>query len=403
MDDESAEQELRHHQFPMLDTMRAVGALAVFTTHAAFWAGAYIGHGVWGSMLARLDVGVAIFFVLSGFLLSRPYLAQASFSRARPAVGRYYWKRALRIMPLYVVTALLALAFIKKNSDLGARDWLVTLLLGNTFVDPEMPNGLTHMWSLAVEACFYLVLPVLMLVAIGRSRSLNARRVLVLVLVMVAVTVWWALYGASWAGGWSSGQPGEWLPAYLGWFGIGIFLALIDLLHRRGARPGLTSWVVSLARQPGSCWAMVVGLMLVSATPLAGPSMLGSPTPGQLLAKNVIYGLVGALLVLTGIFAAEGSSYTRLLSHPWARHLGFISYGFFCLHLLVLHLVMWVTGWQLFDGRLAAIWLIALVGSLVAAELAYRLVEAPSLRLKNVGRRRRPARTTAARTGTRAT
>ena len=39
--DDSAEQEPRHHQFPVLDTLRAVGALAVFTTHAAFWAGAY--------------------------------------------------------------------------------------------------------------------------------------------------------------------------------------------------------------------------------------------------------------------------------------------------------------------------------------------------------------------------
>ena len=58
--------------FPVLDTMRAVGALAVLTTHVAFWAGDYQRHGAWGSFLARLDVGVAIFFVLSGFLLSRP-------------------------------------------------------------------------------------------------------------------------------------------------------------------------------------------------------------------------------------------------------------------------------------------------------------------------------------------
>ena len=401
MEEDSAEQALLHHQFPMLDTMRAVGALAVFTTHAAFWSGAYIGHGVWGSLLARLDVGVAIFFVLSGFLLSRPYLAHASVGRPLPSLGRYYWKRALRILPLYVVTALLALAFIKKNAHLGVRDWLVTLGLGNTFVDPLLPNGLTHMWSLAVEACFYVVLPLLMIVAVGRPRSLNPRRVLALVLVMVVITVWWELYGSPWAGGWTTGQPGEWLPAYLGWFGIGIFLAMVELLHRRGVWARLTTRVVSLSRQPGSCWAMVAGLMLVSATPLAGPSMLGAPTPGQLLSKNVIYGLVGGLLVLTGIFAVEGGRYSRWLSHHWARHLGFISYGFFCLHLPVLHLVMWLTGWRLFDGRFLAIWLLALVGSLLAAELAYRLVEGPSLRLKDLGRAR-PATTTAPRTGTRA-
>ena len=373
--------------FPVLDTMRAVGALAVFTTHAAYWAGAYIGHGVWGSVLARLDVGVAIFFVLSGFLLARPYLARAVDERPPPGLGHYYWKRALRILPLYVVTALLALALITKNNDLGPRDWLVTLGLGNTFVDHQLPDGLTHMWSLTVEVCFYVVLPLLMLFAVGRSGRLHPRRVLVLVLVMVAATVGWELWGSPWAGRWTTGQPGEWLPAYLCWFGVGIFLALVELLHRRGSPSRWISRVVSLARQPGSCWAMVAGLLLVVATPVAGPSMLLAPTPGQLLAKNLVYGAIGGLVVLTGIFPVPGSAYARVLGHRWARHLGFISYGFFCLHLPVLHLVMWVTGWPLFEGRFLAIWAISLVLSLAAAELAYRLVEVPATRLRPLGRR----------------
>ena len=73
--------------FPLLDTMRAVGALCVLTTHAAFWAGDYTRHGTWGTVLARLDVGVAIFFVLSGFLLSRPWLP-ARRPTGRPRRGR---------------------------------------------------------------------------------------------------------------------------------------------------------------------------------------------------------------------------------------------------------------------------------------------------------------------------
>lgn len=400
--EESAEQALLGHQFPLLDTLRVVGALAVFTTHAAFWAGAYIGNGIWGTLLSRLDVGVAIFFVLSGFLLARPHLARAAFGRAAPAVGRYYWKRFLRIVPLYVVTALLALSLIRKNADLGVSDWLVTLTLGNTFVDPTLPNGLTHMWSLAVEATFYLVLPFLMLVGVGRSRRLSPRRVVALVVVMVATTVWWVLSGSPAAEGWASGQPGQWLPAYLAWFGIGIFLALVDVLHRRGTWPRLTTAVVSLASQPGSCWAMVVGLLLVASTPLAGPSMLAVSTPGQLLTKNLLYGLVGGLLVLTGVFArpGSGSGYDRVLSHHAARHLGFISYGLFCLHLPVLHLVMWTTGWALFDGRFLQIWVVGLLASLVAAELSYRLVEAPAMRLKDLGRSP-VASSTAATTGAR--
>ncbi len=73
--------------FPVLDTLRAVGALAVLTTHTSFQSGDYIGHGVWGTVLSRLDSGVAIFFVLSGFLLSRPYLARAAAGLPRPGPG----------------------------------------------------------------------------------------------------------------------------------------------------------------------------------------------------------------------------------------------------------------------------------------------------------------------------
>lgn len=398
-DQASAEQALLNHQFPLLDTMRAVGALAVLTTHAAFWAGAYTGNGVWGTLLARLDVGVAIFFVLSGFLLSRPYLARAAVGRPRPGTGRYYWKRFLRITPLYVVASVLALALIRANADLGARDWAITLLMADTFVNNQLPHGLTQMWSLAVEVTFYILLPLLMLVATGRGPGLRPVRVVTLVGAMVAITIWWELFGAAEAGEWASGQPTQWLPAYLGWFGAGIFLALTEVLVRRGTWPRLTRSVVHLSRQPGSCWVMIAGLLLVAATPLAGPSMLAAPSPGQLLTKNLLYGAIGTLVVLTGVFADPAGRYHRWFGHHLPRHLGFISYGIFCLHLPILHAVMWATGWDRFEGRFPWIWLLTLGVTLIAAELTYRFVEAPAMRLKDLGRRPRAASTTSPATG----
>ena len=98
--------------FPVLDTLRAVGALAVLTTHATFQSGDYVRHGALGTLFSRLDVGVAIFFVLSGFLLSRPFLARAANGDAHPSVRHYYRKRLLRIYPLYVFTVILALTLI---------------------------------------------------------------------------------------------------------------------------------------------------------------------------------------------------------------------------------------------------------------------------------------------------
>jgi peptidoglycan/LPS O-acetylase OafA/YrhL len=75
------------------------------------------------------------------------------------------------------------------------------------------------------------------------------------------------------------------------------------------------------------------------------------------------------------------------MSHRLLRHLGHISYGVFCIHLPVLHFVMWSSGYQLFDGHLLQIFTMTLVLSLLAAELLYRLVELPCQRLKGLGRR----------------
>lgn len=367
--------------FPALDTLRAVGAIAVLTTHVAFWAGDYTVGGAWGTLLARLDVGVALFFVLSGFLLSRPWLGRALDERPAPGTGRYLWKRLLRIAPLYLVAAVLALALIEDNADRGPGQWVTTLLLLDTFSDSADPAGLTHMWSLAVEVTFYLALPLLMLLAVGRR--LRMRRLGATLLVMVAVTCWWHLDGAARVGPGTSGNPLQWLPAYLSWFALGIGLAATHELRARRRHAWLTDRVVALGRQPGACWALALGLLLVSATPLAGPTMLAVPSEAESLTKSLLYAAIGFLVVVPGLYAPAGGAFLRVMAHPVSRHLGVISYGIFALHLPVLHLVMHLTDWTLFQVDLLPLWALTLALSVAAAEVAYWLVERPALRLKN--------------------
>lgn len=392
------------HDFPVLDSLRAVGAFAVLTTHTAFWAGSYTAHGVWGTVLARLDVGVALFFVLSGFLLSRGWLVAAAGDTERPAVGHYLWKRALRILPVYAVAVVLALGLISANGDRGPVDWLTTLLLLDTFVHAQLPDGLTQMWSLAVEATFYLVLPLLMTVGLGRrphaghraTRPWRPGRLLALLAVLTVASLAWHLSAAPALAGRVPGQPAQWLPAYLTWFAAGIAIALVHELHQRGEWRRLTGPVVALGHQPGVCWAIAGGLLLVSATPLAGPSMLAPATAAEGAFKHLVYAGVGTVLVLTGVFCKDGL-FRRAFSARLPRHLGLTSYSLFCLHLPVLHLVMWLTGWQLFQGRFAAIFVATVVISLAAAEVGYRCVERPAMRLRDL-RPGRQAATSAAST-----
>jgi peptidoglycan/LPS O-acetylase OafA/YrhL len=368
-------------RFAVLDTLRAVGAVAVLTTHVAFYSGDYARHGTLGSVLARLDVGVAIFFVLSGFLLARPHLARATLGLARPAVGRYYIKRLLRIYPVYAVAVVLAMLLLPGNDGLGGRDWVVTLGMANTFVDPLPPGGLTQMWSLGVEATFYLVLPLLM-VAATNGRQLRVRRVATVLLAMTAVAVWWHLDGAARAGRLTEAPPLQWLPAYLIWFAVGIGLALLHVLHATGRRSRFVVSVLAAGRQPGACWTVAAALLLAAATPAAGPTVLVAASPGESLTKNLLYAGIAGLVVLTGVAAVPGRRFAKILGQPLLRRMGLISYSLFCLHLLILDLLAPALGFELFGGQGLLLWLITMLVSLLAAELAYRFVELPGIALK---------------------
>jgi peptidoglycan/LPS O-acetylase OafA/YrhL len=337
-------------------------------------------------VLARLDVGVAIFFVLSGFLLSRPWLVSAERGEASPAVVPYFWRRFLRIVPVYVVTAVIALVFIRENDGLGAEDWLKTLTLTNIYVSPGPPAGLTQMWSLATEVAFYVMLPLFMLLAVGRRRQLSMPRILAFLAACGGVSVLWLGTLSGQVPGAEDRAVNQWLPAFMLWFALGIGLAVLHDRYTIGRLPGAIQRSVSrLASSPGACWTAAAGLILVAATPLAGPTLLVPPTHSEAVTKNLLYAGVGALLVFSGAFTSPDSGYSRLMTHRWPRHLGHTSYSLFCIHLPVLHFVMFTTGYELFDGHFVQIYMLTLVLSLLAAEVLYRLVERPCMALKRWG------------------
>ena len=90
-----------------LTGIRAVAALLVMLTHAAYATGKYT-HGYVGLVYSRMEIGVPIFFVLSGFLLFGPWVKAVATDPPEPSVRRYAWHRVRRIMPAYVVTVLAA-------------------------------------------------------------------------------------------------------------------------------------------------------------------------------------------------------------------------------------------------------------------------------------------------------
>lgn len=369
--------------FPVLDSMRAFAAIGVLGTHAAFWAGDY-SQPVWGTALARLDVGVAVFFVLSGFLLSLPWFERARAGLPAPSTGRYLWKRALRLVPVYMLTAVAALAFLPGNENAGPQDWMTTLLLADIYVDDQLPDGLTQMWSLSTEVAFYLVLPALMwLVFPRRASGRRGDRLGAVVLAMVVTTVVWLLDLSVRLDNGDT-MIRLWLPSYLTWFTVGLVLSRTVSRRAQGSRGRLTTLVTEVARSPGLCWLSAAALFVIAATPVAGPADLTPPTLGAALAKNILYAAIAGLLVIPGVFAPAEGRFARALSHPALRHLGHLSYGIFCVHLLLLELI---TDWRdmpLFAGRGVELFVITLVASIAVSEVLYRVIERPSQRLRHL-------------------
>jgi peptidoglycan/LPS O-acetylase OafA/YrhL len=397
MTEPHSSQPQNHEAFPALDGLRALAVTGVVVTHAAYWTGHYE-HGVGSSVLARLDIGVAVFFVLSGFLLARPWLTAAASGAPGPSVVVYSWRRVMRILPAYYLTVILAFVLLPENDDITSADWLRHLGLLQIYHLGWEREGLTQTWSLCTEAAFYLLLPFLGWVALAWSRRRGwSPRVLVGACAVLAVEpVGW--YAWAHHHGWSAFTSANlWLPGYLGWFAGGMALAVVRV-HLDVRHPDAWSrwwYAEELGRHAGWCWAMSAAAFLLVITPLGGPRAVGLPTAGQLGTKSTLYLVVTLLLVLPAVFGRSPVT-MAVFANPLVRWYGRISYSVFLLHLTVLVEAHRLLGNGLFRGSTFQLAVLTFGGTLPLAALCYRLVEQPLMSLRRPpGRRWRPAPTTA--------
>src|SRR5881394_4614329 len=150
---------------PGLDLLRALAIIAVLLYHA----------GLFGFKLpGRVDrfgwIGVDLFFVLSGYLIGGQLLAPLARDQ-RISLGRFFTRRALRIMPAYFVV--LAIYFLlpswREYSEMSQPLWKFLLSVQNIALHGG--TAFSHAWSLAVEDQFYLALPFLLLFLFRRPRA----------------------------------------------------------------------------------------------------------------------------------------------------------------------------------------------------------------------------------------
>lgn len=368
-------------QIPALDGLRGIAALMVLTTHVAFHTGVAV-RPVIGPLTSRLDFGVCLFFLLSGFLLYRPWSRAAVAGRRGPSVRDYARKRFARVYPAYLVVVVVVLGFYAPAQPVTAEVWARYLTLTQVYASGMERRGLTQTWSLAMEVAFYLVLPVLAHLATRtapRSRAVH-RQLAVLAAMVVAAVAFNAV--RAWGSVLPADVVGYWLPTHLDWFAAGMLLATIRVaVDADAARPAWFDRLVELSRDWGSWLVAAVLLYTLALTPLAGPLTAFDPItsfttgPWFLILKNTLYGACAFALMAPLVLTRADHPYARVLSHPAARWLGMVSYGVFLWHLVLLGQISIWLGIEPFRGWFWVLWPLTVAASITAAWISWHLLE----------------------------
>jgi peptidoglycan/LPS O-acetylase OafA/YrhL len=378
-----------HRAFPALDGLRALAVFAIVLTHAAFRTGRYV-RGSGSAILAHLDIGVAVFFVISGFLLSREWFVAAADGREPVRLQAYYWRRGLRIMPLYWATVIFALVALPENRSATAGDWLRHAFLLQTYSSGWLREGLTQTWSLCCEASFYLVLPAIAGGIVRLAGRMSPTVAVVSVSAALGIAnVGWLIFIHVGAGSSSTfAAAGFWLPSYLSWFAAGIAMAGLHTQLTRTSSPAL-AWAAELGAHPGVCWTFAGGAYLLIVTPLTGPLSLTPVGGGQAVAKNLLYLVFAVALLWPAVFASGPLVHAIFANRPM-RYLGDISYGVFLIHLVFVEASMSIIGDPIFTGSATLVFLITLAITIPLAALSYRWIEVPAMRLRRLVPSRAP-------------
>ena len=350
-------------RFGSLDGIRALSCLAVIKAHTMV-------RPHHPRLLGdSAGLGVDMFFVISGFLIVTLLI------RERDRYGtvnlrKFYVRRALRIFPIYYLLIFAVMAVCLAMRPWTPRSWeyyrlsfLVLLTYTQTLI--LVPLGpFYHCWSLALEEQFYLLWP-----TIERFASQSLRWLILAGMIAVNLLMGIGIFDGFFK--WLYNDPELRLPHhYLGTTFLPILLgvALAYLLRDRRTFSLLYKIV-------GSRWSpfIVVAVLVVYSEQLP-LSLRGWPRFGM----NVLFALlIGALVVREDHYAQ------RILAFPIMVRLGIISYGMYLYHTWVIEIVKQALR-RLGPGLPppVAVFGISVAGTILVAELSYRVIESPLLNLK---------------------
>jgi len=321
-------------------------------------------------------VGVDLFFVLSGFLLSMPFHRAALECRATPSLKEFWIHRCRRVLPAYwLQLAILATVFFVLGihpDQIAPRNLAAHALLIFNIVPWPVPLMNVVYWSMPVEWDFYVVLPLLAWL-VTRTRWPLAWLLAVTFAVAFRVLCYWSLTDVHLARFVAYGEIQQ-LPARIDQFFVGICVAWIAAsrpLSQRGSNACLVAGMVGIL------------IMLYLAAP-RDDFLVRADAP-YIFYHHSLTALAFGLLVLGA--AGRTRLGTLLFANRPMTFLGLISYSLYLWHHPLLGILL-VNGYT--SGAIAPAWqvvMLALPGVLIVSWLSYRFVETPFLRATVVPKR----------------
>lgn len=341
-----------------LDGLRAVAVAAVVVYHV---------HGSW---LPGGFLGVDVFFVLSGFLITSLLLAEWC-ADGRIDLRRFYLRRARRLLPaLFAMIAAVALAtavaapseLARLRGDVGAAmtystNWTQIAWDRSYFAQLGRPSLLQHLWSLAVEEQFYVLWPLILLACLT-----SRRRSAVLLVPIGGICLSTLLMAVLFHPGQDPSRVYYGSDTHAASMLVGAVLGVIVLRRRTAGRPNRTSgrWVADAFALTG---IVVLGSFVVRADYYTDALYRGGYLVVALAAATLVYAV-----------ARRDTMTARILGAAAARWIGQRSYAIYLWHWPILMLTrpgldVPDFGWTLDVPRVAAI--------VIVAHFSYRFIERP--------------------------
>ncbi|WP_265445625.1 acyltransferase family protein [Flexivirga meconopsidis] len=320
-----------------------------------------VGYHLWPGAISGGFIGVDVFFVISGFLITDHLLREAG-KNGRISLAQFWTRRAFRLLPasllVIVLTALATFVWVGEDqwrtyfqqaiaSGFYVQNWKLAASATDYLSATDPPTAYQHFWSLSVEEQFYIVLPLLLVATLlgTRRRRIWRRWFLLVVATVTLASFVWSVYLTV-----ADPAAAYFVTTTRAWeFGIGALLAFAGT-QRFAKVPPAVAWV-------GGAMLLIAAFRFTGGTPFPGYAAL-LPTVG------------GALMIAT---IRHDRVFNIIADNHVVQLIGNASYSIYLWHWPIVVLAPIALGHSLgFVGRL-----VILVISLFLGHLSMQFVERP--------------------------